>query len=205
MPDDPSCQQQELDLRITFGQALQATKGYAFALVDETYARARLLAEQLDRSECFFQCSTDNLHSILLEVSRNWRCRLHNKWRRSGSSGEFVTSRVVRAAIRAAYAAVTAEDPHVSTLMWLALSLAYLGYINAARSRAGEALTEANQLGHVYSLTSASVWASWIECAVGSAYDIRPHAEQVVSLSSAWVSLLVSMGTDLPRLVDDIA
>jgi hypothetical protein len=41
-----------------------------------------------------------------------------------------------RGAIRASCAAVTAEDPHVLILMWPGLSLAYLGYIDAARSRA---------------------------------------------------------------------
>jgi predicted ATPase len=51
-PDDPTCQQQELDLRMTLVQALMATKGWAFPAVGETYARARLLAEQLDRPDC---------------------------------------------------------------------------------------------------------------------------------------------------------
>src|SRR5262249_5433361 len=110
--------------------------------------------------------------------------------------GEFVTSRSVlepccgmndpadRAAIRAACATAMPEDPFVFILMWLALSLGYLGYVDAARFRGREALSEANQLGHVYSIASASVWASWIECAVGSPYEIRRHAEQAVSLSN---------------------
>ena len=51
MPDDPARQQQELDLRITLGQALTATKGWGSPLGGETYARAHLLAEQLDGRE----------------------------------------------------------------------------------------------------------------------------------------------------------
>ena len=89
-----------------------------------------------------------------------------------------------RAAIRAACATVTPEDPHVVILGYLAVSLGYLGYVDAARSRAREALSEASRLGHVYSLAWASVFASWLECAVGSPYDIRRHAEQTVSLAS---------------------
>ena len=54
MPDTSARQQQELDLRITLGQALIATKGWATPLVGETYARARLLAEQLDRPDYLF-------------------------------------------------------------------------------------------------------------------------------------------------------
>jgi tetratricopeptide (TPR) repeat protein len=226
MPDNPARQQLELDLRITLGQALQATKGYAFPIVGETYTRARLLAEQLDRSDYLFPLlygqfafhSTRSERKLALSIAQQIEeigkarndaamllmgrlCRGVNCF----LSGEFVTSRIileqcyamnnpaVRAANRISCAAVTAEDPHVFILMWLGLSLAYLGYINAARSRAREALSEANQLGHVYSLASAAVWASWTECAVGAPYDIRRYAEQAVSLSSEhgfpfWIS-----------------
>ena len=54
MPDNPSHQQQELDLRITLGQALIATEGWASPLVRETYARARQLVERLDRPDYLF-------------------------------------------------------------------------------------------------------------------------------------------------------
>src|SRR5215468_11039457 len=51
-PDDPSRRQQELDLQIALGPALIATKGSGAPPVGETYARARELAEQLDRPDC---------------------------------------------------------------------------------------------------------------------------------------------------------
>ena len=51
LPDGPWRQQQELDLQIALGPALTATKGWAAADVGETLARARALAEQLDRPE----------------------------------------------------------------------------------------------------------------------------------------------------------
>ena len=51
LPDGPWRQQQELDLQIALGSALAATKGWAAAEVGETLARARALAEQLDRPE----------------------------------------------------------------------------------------------------------------------------------------------------------
>ena len=94
--------------------------------------------------------------------------------------GEFVAARTIlaqnygmtdpaaRAAIRAACATVVPEDPHVGVLVYLAASLGYLGYVDAARYRAREALSEASQLGHVFSLAQASLFACWIECAVGS-------------------------------------
>jgi predicted ATPase len=43
---------------------------------------------------------------------------------------------------------------------------------------------EASQLGLVYQLAFASLHASWIECVVGSPYDLRQHAEQTAPLAS---------------------
>ena len=215
MPDNSASQEQELDLRITLGQALIATKGWASPLVGETYARARLLAEQLDRQDCLFpllggqftfhlnrseQKPALSLAHQIEEIgkARNDAAMLLTArlWRGIAClfSGEFVTSRVVleqcyttessadRAAIRAP--SVLPEDPYVALLASLAVSLGYLGYVEAARSRAREALLEASQLGLVYSLVHASLHASWLECVVGSPYDIGLHAEQTVSLAS---------------------
>src|SRR4029077_12605316 len=49
LPDGPWRQQQELDLQIALGPALAGTKGYS--AMGETLARARALAEQIDRPE----------------------------------------------------------------------------------------------------------------------------------------------------------
>ena len=51
LPDGPGRQQQELDLQLALGSALMATKGYSSPEVGETYARARALAEQINRPE----------------------------------------------------------------------------------------------------------------------------------------------------------
>ena len=51
LPDGPWRRQQELDLQIALGPALAATKGLSAPDVGETIARARALAEQIDRPE----------------------------------------------------------------------------------------------------------------------------------------------------------
>jgi predicted ATPase len=51
LPDGPWRRQQELDLQIALRTALGSTKGYGAADVGETIARARALAEQIDRPE----------------------------------------------------------------------------------------------------------------------------------------------------------
>ena len=217
MPDNPSRQQQELDLRITLGRALIATRGYGAPLVGEAYARVRLLAEQLDRPDYLFPALYGQWVFHLVRSEQKLALSLAQQMEEIGKarndaaillmgrlsyghiclfSGEFVTAKVVleqcyamnnpaaRSANRAAFATVTAEDPHVVSLGNLAVSLGYLGYVDAARSRAREALSEASRIGQVHSLAHASVFASWMECAVGSPYEIRRHAEQAVSLAS---------------------
>jgi tetratricopeptide (TPR) repeat protein len=218
MPDNSARQQQELDLRITLGQALFATKGWGSPLVGETYARAHLLAEQLDRPDYLFPLLLGRFAFHLLrgelklalslaqqmeEIGQTRGDAALEYWGRASQgwtrylAGEFVAARTIlaqqnynmsdpaaRAAIRAAYATVMPEDPHVLILGYLAVSLGYLGNVDAARDRAREALSEASQLGHVYALAWASTFASWIECAVGSPYEMRPHAERAMSLAS---------------------
>jgi predicted ATPase len=49
LPDGAARQQQELDLQIALGHALDTTKGLAAFEAGEAYARARQLCEQLDR------------------------------------------------------------------------------------------------------------------------------------------------------------
>ena len=51
LPDGPGRRQQELDLQLALGHALIATKGHSAPEVGESFARARALAEQIDRPE----------------------------------------------------------------------------------------------------------------------------------------------------------
>ena len=51
LPDGPLHRQQELDLQAALGPALAATKGWSARDVGETIARARALAEQIERPE----------------------------------------------------------------------------------------------------------------------------------------------------------
>ena len=43
-------------------------------------------------------------------------------------------------------------DPYAATLAYLGLTMAYLGYIDQARSRMDKALSEARRLRHVHTL-----------------------------------------------------
>ena len=54
LPDTPERAQQELDLQITLGPALMATKGHAAPEVEHAYARARELCQQVGETPQLF-------------------------------------------------------------------------------------------------------------------------------------------------------
>jgi predicted ATPase len=116
MPDNAARQQQELDLRVTLGRALTATKGWASPLVGESYARARRLAEQLDRSDYVFALLYGQFAFHLVRSEQKLALSLANEIEEIGKarnepamllsgrlwpghtclySGEFITAKVV--------------------------------------------------------------------------------------------------------------
>ena len=63
------------------------------------------------------------------------------------------------------------------------LTLAYLGYIDQARSRLNEALSEARQLRHAQTLAEVLPLASTVELITGSP-EMQRHAEELLALST---------------------
>ena len=54
-------------------------------------------------------------------------------------------------------------DPYAAMLTYLAITLACLGYIDQARSRMDEALSEARRLKHAHTLAHVLAFANWID------------------------------------------
>jgi class 3 adenylate cyclase/predicted ATPase len=180
LPEGPSRQQQELDLRVTLGAAQMATRGYAAPEANETYARARDLCEQLNWPSQFVSvlygqflfrlCYRSDL-ALAVEIAADLRrlgeerndeaarlmgYHLHglaHLWR-----GDFVVTRndieyCLKQDIqahRAVFAALTAEDSYVSSTINLSCALSCLGYADKARATDAEALSEADKLGLAY-------------------------------------------------------
>ena len=82
LPDESRRRQQELDLQIALGQALMAAKGYAAPEVMDTLARARVLAEQLDRPDDSMALLHFQWCFHWFEASTGWRCRLAEQMER---------------------------------------------------------------------------------------------------------------------------
>jgi predicted ATPase len=205
LPDGPSRQEQELDLQTALGWALTATKGYSAPEVEETLARARTLAQQLDRPEHsvplifgqFWFHNGRSEHRLALPLAgqleqigemRNDAALLghftHGACRLS--LGEFVAARAAlqRCVGLAGPGHFTTEllsvDPYLAMLTWLALALACLGYIDQARSRMDEALSEARRLRHVHTLALMFCMASWLDWLTRSP---MVHTEEVLTLT----------------------
>ena len=204
-------QQQELDLQIALRSALAATKGYSAAEVGETLARARTLAEQIDRPEYLLRLSLGQWafhlhrseHRLALSlaeeiekigVARNDITAQLRGRRATGLSrcflGEFVAARALLqqchglgdAAHRALRTGLS-DDPYATMLAYLAVTLMYLGYIDQARVRLNDALSEARGLKHAQTLAVVLSCATWMESIIRSP-EMQRHIDELIALST---------------------
>jgi len=210
LPDGPERRQQELDLRLALGAALTATKGYSAPEVGETLARARVLAEQTDRSEYLWrvflgQSSFHRVrgeHRLALGLAEQLEkigqartdiaAQLVGRWANGRTRlflGDFVATRALLErcheladpALRGV--GVPTADLYANMLAYLAWTLAVLGYIDQARSRLNEALSEARRLQHAHTLADVLLSASAVERITGSP-QLQWHAEELMALST---------------------
>ncbi|WP_104518531.1 adenylate/guanylate cyclase domain-containing protein [Rhodopila globiformis] len=190
LSDSEARQQQELDLQIALGRALIAGHGYTASGVGETYARARLLCDQLgDKArlvlvmfgQYLYEAMIGKLKSAsdialrMLSLGEMWN---DNRVRYLGCrcaavidhhQGEFVEARthfertlsLYNLADRAYLADLSAEDPHCATLLHFSWTLACLGYLDQARKRLDQGLSEARQSGRPDTLAS-SIRMAWV-------------------------------------------
>jgi class 3 adenylate cyclase/tetratricopeptide (TPR) repeat protein len=187
LPDGLRRRQQELDLQLALRPALAFTKGLSAPDVGETIARARALAEQLDRPEDLVRLSfgqwafhlgrseyklalslaeqIEKIAEARNDVSAQLRGRRANGMTRL-HLGELVAARALLDqghGLADAHRGIGAglADPYATMLAYLAVTLAYLGYIDQSRLRLEEALTETRRLRHAQTLTVVLIFANW--------------------------------------------
>ena len=235
LPESPWRAQQELDVQIELGRALTTTRGWGAPAVAETVARARALAEQLDRPDYLVPLlylqrvfhAVRAEHKLALSLAeqmekfgeaRKDKAIVHLGHYLQGFDrfdlGEFVAARALfeqchgsrDSAHRAVYAALTPEDPYTVSLARLALTWAFLGYIDQARARMDAALSEAHRLDHAYTLAYVLSVVCWVEEVAGAPDEEERRAEALVALSNEhgflfWSSLgLLHQGRSLTVL-----
>ena len=210
LPDKSRREALELNLQITLGPALIATRGYSSAEAGDTFARASTLAEQLGRSDydvaLLYGLSGYHLvrseYRLALPLAERMQqigdersdaaTILQARWMRAMIQyhrGEFVAARdlfeqCLQEPHRQTYSALAAEDPYCTALGYLANTLAYLGYFDQARSRANECLVEARRLQHAYTLTVNLCCMCWVASLANLPHEVRRHAEEMFNLAS---------------------
>jgi predicted ATPase len=192
LPDGDWRRQQELNLLLPLGRALFVTKGYAAPAAGETYARAGVLAEQLNRSDYLgpvlygqwlFHTNRSELSPALFFAERIEQVGetqddvgllllghlVHGIIRMN--LGDFVAARALFERChglddpdhRAVYAEIAMADPHAQKLRFLALTLNCLGYVDQGRARMNEALGYARRRGHAYTLAFVLSYMAWTD------------------------------------------
>jgi class 3 adenylate cyclase/predicted ATPase len=213
VPDGPNRQQQELDLQTALGQALFATKGYATSDVGDTFARASTLAGNLGRPDyqvpLLYGHWTHHFvrseHKLALPLAN--RIEEIGKQRGDGTArllghsthgatccllGEFELAHthlkqcheMVDPVHRAAFVTLTGVDQYPIMLLYLSLTLTYLGYLDQAGARLKEALSAARELGHSYTLVLALAWVTVVKALMRSHREAEQHAQELFTLSN---------------------
>jgi predicted ATPase len=213
LPASPQRHQQEFDLRIALGPALIATRGYSSPEVGQTFARASALAEQTDQSEYVLPLLygqwvyhlVRSEHKLALPFAE----RMEQIGKASNDSavllsghlyhgivrfflGEFTAARALfeqchelrDPSLRQSLSKLTAEDGYSIMLGYLALTLAYLGYFDQARSRVDEGLSEARRLQHVHTLGFSLLFKCWVSTIANLTNEIRQHADEMFNLGN---------------------
>ena len=212
LPDGAARQQQELDLQIALGHALDTTKGLAAFEAGEAYARARSLCEQLDRpaqlglvlyGQFLFRIVRGELQQAehhAKEMRHLGETRNDVMWKCFGSHlsgnicfylGKFTD---VRAYLENALSlwdpthrafAPTAEDPSVGARFHLFRTLLCLGHLDEARKWRDEALAEAERLSpfmRAFALRQAW-YGNWAVEGAHAAQTMLASAKDVVAIS----------------------
>ena len=214
LPDTPARAQQELDLQLALGSALIATRGYAAPEVEQTYARARALCQQVGDTPQLFPALQGLCQFYYgqgaLSTARGLGEQLYRLAQRETVSTHLLEAHDALGSTLfylGDYAAAwthleqgiactdpTAERalalhhgvaPGVRCLAIAANVLWCLGYPAQAMRRSQEALALAQELAHPYSLALAQFWAAYLHCRRREALAVQMQTETGLTLATA--------------------
>jgi class 3 adenylate cyclase/predicted ATPase len=211
LPDTRRRAQHELGLQNTLGPVLMAIRGWAAPEVEATYARARVLCQQVGETPQLFPAlmgiGTFYMASGKLQTARELREQLLSLAKRQqepalllhahlalGATlfwlGELVQARVHLEQGIYLYdlapshsPSFVGDDPGVSGRRLVALVLWLLGYPDQALRRSREALTLAEERSHPFSLAFALAQATLLHYCRREAQAAQERAEAVVALA----------------------
>jgi predicted ATPase/class 3 adenylate cyclase len=212
LPDSPEHLQHELEVQITLGQALTVTKGYAAPEVEHTYARARVLCQQVGETPQLFPVlrglwnfylirkelrTAHALAEQLLSLAQRAQDPALLQQAHSALAGalvhlgEFSTT---QAHLQQGLALYDPFQRHAQALpleidlgvffpAYMTRPLWLLGYPDQALQRSHEALTLAQELAHPFSLTYALAFAAWVHQYRREGQATQAQAEALCALA----------------------
>jgi class 3 adenylate cyclase/predicted ATPase len=214
LPETRARAQQELDLQMSLGPAVTATKGFGAPEVEQTYARARALCAQIGDTPQLFStlwglCSFYRSRGAL-PIARELGEQLFRLVQREAAQtprleahdalgntlfflGEYAAARthlergiaLTDPAVQRALALRHNAAPGVTCLDFAAVTLWCLGYPAEAVRRSQEALALAKVLAHPYSLAFAQHWAALLHHRRREAPAVQVQADALLTLATA--------------------
>jgi predicted ATPase len=215
LPETPARAQQELDLQISLGPALRATKGTGAPEVEQTYARARALCAQVGDTPQLFPTLWGLYQLYLtrgaLPTAQEFGEQLYRLAQRAAAPmshleaqealgttlfylGDYATAwthleqGIALIDTAAQQAHVLRHDttaPEARCLAMAAHTLWCLGYPAQAMQRGQEALALAQTLAHPYRLAVAQHWMAWLHQRRRDVLGVRERADALLSLATA--------------------
>jgi predicted ATPase len=213
MPSSPERAQQHLDLRMALGPALIATRGYSSPQVSENLARATGLAEEINRPDCLVPLLWGRCAYHVLRSEYGLALSFAERMEQTGDAqnnaaallrgrfsqgiirlflGEYVAARALfeqchglrASAFRQTSSALTVEDSYSLMLVYSAIILATLGYLDQARALGNEALMEGRRLQHAYTLTICLMLMCWIATLANLPREVQQYADKMFDLAN---------------------
>jgi predicted ATPase len=214
LPDTPARAQRELDLQVTLGPPLIATKGWAAPEVEKAYSRARELCQQVGETARLFPVlwglwvfyytreefrKAHELGEQLLTLARQAQdpALLLEAHMALGSIlhplGEFTSARMHQEQSIALYDLQQYRslaflyggvDPGMCDLAQMAWTLWILGYPEQALERSRDAVALARELAHPHSLVHALCFATELHQFLRDRQAAQEQAEANISLST---------------------
>jgi predicted ATPase/class 3 adenylate cyclase len=214
LPETPARAQQELALQLALGPVLMATKGYAAPGVEQTYARAQALCQQIGETAQLFPTLRG-----LCRFYRNWGVlptaralgeQLYRLAQRDAEPiplleahevlgdtlfylGDYAAARthleqgsaLIDPAVQRILVLHHDTAPGVRCLSLAANTLWCLGYPSQALRRSQEALALAQALDHPQSLSSAWHYAAFLHQRRRETPVVQTQADTLLSLATA--------------------
>jgi predicted ATPase len=214
LPDSSTRAQQELDLQMTLGPALIATRGWGAPEVEQTYVRARALCQQVGETPQLFPtllglCAfyrSRGAFSIVRELGE----QLDRLVQRAATPlhrlaahdtlgmtlyylGDYATARahleqgiaLTDPTTQRALALHSGVAPGITCLAFAANTLWCLGYPAQAVWRSQEALALAKVLAHPYSLVFAQHWAASLHYRRREVLAVQTQADALLTMATA--------------------